>query len=106
MANIITCIRIICSIVLIFVEPFSIPFFTLYLLAGFTDMIDGTIARKTATVSEFGSKLDTAADIFFVVVCAIRILPMLDIENWLFFWIGIIGLIKIINIISGIVVQK
>ena len=106
MANIITCIRIICSIVLIFVEPFSIPFFTLYLLAGFTDMIDGTIARKTATVSEFGSKLDTAADILFVVVCAIRILPMLDIENWLFFWIGIIGLIKIINIISGIVVQK
>lgn len=69
-------------------------------------MIDGTIARKTATVSEFGSKLDTVADIFFVVVCAIRILPMLDIENWMFIWIEIIGLIKIINIISGFVVQK
>ena len=69
-------------------------------------MIDGTVARKTGTVSEFGSKLDTVADFIFVVVCAIRILPMLDIENWILIWAGIVAIIKIINIISGFVVQK
>ena len=29
-------------------------------------MIDGTVARKTGTVSEFGSKLDTVADLILV----------------------------------------
>lgn len=106
MANIITCIRIICSIILLFIPTFSIPFYALYLLAGGTDMIDGTVARKTCTVSEFGSKLDTVADFIFIAVCAIKILPMVDIENWMCIWIGIISVIKVINIISGFVVEK
>jgi len=105
-ANIITCIRIICSIILLFIPTFSIPFYALYLLAGGTDMIDGTVARKTCTVSEFGSKLDTVADFIFIAVCAIKILPMVDIENWMCIWIGIISVIKVINIISGFVVEK
>ena len=69
-------------------------------------MIDGTVARKTCTVSEFGSKLDTVADFIFIAVCAIKILPMVDIENWMCIWIGIISVIKVINIISGFVVEK
>ena len=66
MANVITSIRIICSIALLFCPVASVPFYVLYLTAGFTDMIDGTIARKTGTVSEFGSKLDTVADFILV----------------------------------------
>ena len=69
-------------------------------------MIDGTVARKTGTVSEFGSKLDTVADLIFIVVCIIKILPMLDLENWMLVWAGIITIIKMINIISGFVVEK
>ena len=59
MANIITGCRILCSIILLLVPVFSPPFYFLYLMAGFTDMIDGAVARKTNTVSEFGSRLDT-----------------------------------------------
>ena len=59
MANIITCIRIICSIVLLFCPVFSPVFYALYITAGVSDMLDGAVARKTGTVSEFGSKLDT-----------------------------------------------
>ena len=59
MANIITGIRILCSIAILFCPVPSPAFYVLYLVAGFTDMIDGTVARKTNTVSEFGSKLDT-----------------------------------------------
>ena len=69
MANIITIIRILCSIVLLFCPAFSSTFYAFYITAGISDMVDGWVARKTNTVSEFGSKLDTVADIIFV--CAI-----------------------------------
>ena len=106
MANIITGFRIICSIFLLFSPVFSPVFYILYLIAGFSDMIDGTVARKTGTVSEFGSKLDTAADFVFAAVCLIKLIPSLDIPTWLFIWITIIAMIKSINIISGYVIHK
>lgn len=69
-------------------------------------MIDGTVARKTDTVSEFGSRLDTIADIIFVAVCLIKLLPTLTISVWLWIWIGAIAVIKAINVILGYIVQK
>ena len=106
MANIITCCRILCSILLLFVPAFSSTFYILYLVAGFTDMIDGPIARKTNTANEFGSRLDTIADIVFVAACMIKLLPVLTIPTWLCVWIGVIAIIKVFNIISGYIVQK
>ena len=69
-------------------------------------MIDGTIARKTNTVTEFGARFDTAADFVFVVVCLIKLLPVISMPLWLCVWIAMIALIKIINIISGYIVQQ
>ena len=106
LANNITIIRIVCSIVLLFCPIFSSAFYVLYLTAGVSDMVDGWIARRTHTASELGAKLDTIADIVFVIVCLVKLLPILDIPVWLYVWIGVIALIKIINIISGFVVQK
>ena len=106
MANIITGLRILCGIALLFCPVFSLSFYTLYILAGVSDMIDGTVARKTGTVSEFGSKLDTVADFVLVAVCLIKILPVIDIPIWLIIWIIVIALIKVINIISGYVMRK
>ena len=106
MANIITGIRILCSIALLVFPVFSPAFNALYIVAGVSDMIDGTVARKTGTVSEFGSKLDTTADFVQVVVCLIKLIPVLDIPTWLIIWIIIIALIKVINIISGYVTRK
>ncbi len=106
MANIITSCRILCSIVLLFCPALSSMFYTLYFIAGFTDMIDGTVARKTNTVSEFGSRLDTIADFIFVIVCAIKLIPIMDIPNWLWIWISVIAVIKIINVVSGFIYQN
>lgn len=39
-------------------------------------------------------------------VCLIKLLPVLHIPAWLYAWIGIIALIKVVNIISGLAVQK
>ena len=44
MANIITIIRIICSIVLLFCPALSFSFYSVYVISGFSDMIDGIIA--------------------------------------------------------------
>ena len=69
-------------------------------------MIDGTIARKLGTDGEFGEKLDTMADIVFVAAAAYKILPVMEIPKSIWIWTGMIALIKIINIISGFVVEK
>ena len=106
MANIITCIRIICSAALLFCPALSLPFYIIYIVAGVSDMIDGTVARKTGTVSELGSVLDTVADFVLVAVCLFKLIPVLDIPVRMFVWIGIIAAIKVINIISGFAVQK
>ena len=39
---------------MLFCSAFSVQFYILYLLCGFSDTIDGTIARKTDSISEFG----------------------------------------------------
>ena len=106
MATIVTSLRIVCSIALLLFPVFSRAFYALYLTAGLSDMVDGWIARRTHTASELGAKLDTIADIVFVIVCLVKLLPVLDIPVWLYVWIGVIALIKIINIISGFIVQK
>ena len=69
-------------------------------------MLDGAIARKTYTASEFGAKLDTAADFVFVMICLIKFIPFIKIPAWLYVWIAIIALIKLVNIISGYIIQK
>lgn len=105
-ANLITGVRILCSIALLFCQPFSPPFIVSYLIAGITDMTDGAVARKTGTTSEFGAKLDTVADFVFVAVCLWKLLPDLAVPLWLWIWIVLIVLIKMINMISGYVIQK
>ena len=106
MANIITGIRIVLSVVLMFCQALSPTFYALYIAAGISDMIDGAVARKTGAVSELGSRLDTIADIVFVAVCLIKLLPVLHVPVWLYIWIAIIAFIKVANIAVGFVGQK
>ena len=106
MANLITGIRILASAALLLCQPLSPAFYVLYLIAGISDMIDGPVARRTGTAGDFGAKLDTAADLLFVAVCLYTLLPALDVPAWLYVWIGVIALIKMVNVVSGYVIQK
>ncbi len=105
-ANIITGCRILCSGLLLFFPAFSIEFYIIYLICGFSDMIDGTIARKTNSTSKFGSKIDTVADLVFVTVSLIKILPAINMPQWLWIWGVAIAIIKIGNIIWGYISKK
>ena len=69
-------------------------------------MVDGTIARKTNAVSEFGARLDTASDFLFFAVSLIKLLPIIHITKWMWVWIVIITIIKICNIILGFIYKK
>ena len=105
-ANILTGLRILGSILLLFFPVFSVAFYFIYSFCGLSDMIDGTIARKTNSTSKFGSQLDTLADLIFAAVSLFKLLPVIYIPGWLWIWGGVIAVIKIGNIIWGYVTQK
>ena len=58
------------------------------------------------TQKEFGEKLDSFADLLFVVVSLIKFLPAMDIPKWLWFWCMIIIGIKACNIAWGIIFMR
>ena len=105
-ANIVSSCRILLSITLLFYPVFSVGFYCTYILCGFTDMVDGTIARKTNSVSEFGARLDTTSDFIFFAVTLIKLLPVIHIPKWIWLWIVIIAIIKIFNVILGFIYTK
>ena len=90
-ANCITVSRLLFSLAMILFPPSSVPFAVLYLLCGVTDVLDGFVARKLHTESEKGAMLDSAADLFFAVVYAVKILPFLNIPLWIWIWTAIIA---------------
>ena len=106
MANIITSCRVLCSILMLFFQIASIPFYVLYLFCGLSDVLDGIVARKKYTASAFGARLDTFADFIFVVILLIKILSEFDVPIWLWIWIVVIGGIKIVTVIWGFVLTK
>ena len=105
-ANIITGSRIVFSLSLLFIPLSSAWFYVLYLLCGLSDMVDGTVARRTRSASEFGARLDTVSDFVFMTVALIRFVPYLHIPVWLWIWIGIIAMIKLGNAVWGFVRAK
>ena len=105
-ANIITGSRIAFSLPLLFIPLSSAWFYVIYLLCGLSDMIDGTVARKTKCASEFGARLDTVSDFVFMTVALIKFVPHLHIPVWLWIWIGVIAMIKLGNAALGFVRTK
>ena len=101
LANIVTSLRIVFSLVMLFCPPFSVMFYILYTICGISDMVDGTIARRANSVSEFGARLDTIADTIFAITVIIKIAPILDYQ--LLLWGAIIATIKLLNIVLGFI---
>ena len=88
-----TSLRIVAAIILAFLPWGTIRFMIVYTFAGLTDVLDGWLARKNQTASEFGARLDSIADLLFYGVLLIRMLPLLyqmfPEEIW-YFVLGII----------------
>ena len=85
--NLITSLRLIGAIIMIFLRGMSVSFFIVYAICGLSDAFDGFIARKTHSESKFGSVLDSICDLVFYSVMAWKIFPtmqkLLSIGNWI-----------------------
>lgn len=85
--NILTSIRIIGAIVLLFIEPLSLTWYLIYFFCGITDGFDGFIARKLHCQSIFGSILDSVSDLLFLSVMAVSVMPtvlrLFDWSHWM-----------------------
>ena len=104
--NIISALRILGAIFLLFSNPAGVAFWVIYGLCGISDMLDGYLARKLHAESRTGAVLDSVADICFVVCCAIRLIPAVQIPTWLWIWAGVIVAIKVVNQVSALIVYK
>ena len=105
-ANIITFCRILGSIGLLFCPVFSACFYGLYLFCGLTDMVDGTVARKTGAASTFGARLDSVADFLFAAVSFGQLLPVMRIPIWIWVWAAAIAAVKLVNLVRGFLRRK
>jgi CDP-diacylglycerol--glycerol-3-phosphate 3-phosphatidyltransferase len=105
-ANYISISRIIMAIVLLLPKTFSKTFYIIYIYCGLSDILDGFLARKYKITSKFGAKIDSVADMLFVGVLLLKILPVIEISIGIYIWIIIIVLIKVFNIILGYIYYK
>ncbi|MBR0269379.1 MAG: CDP-alcohol phosphatidyltransferase family protein [Prevotella sp.] len=103
MPNILSSLRMVGAVALLPCNVSSSTFWVLYIVCGISDIADGWLARKLKCVSKTGALLDSLADICFVACCACRILPMLELPQWLWLWAGVIVAMKVVNQFSALV---
>ena len=96
LADCVTALRVAGSVALAFLPAPSYAFWAVYALCGLSDMLDGRIARMTHTESAFGAKLDSFADLLFVLVCAWRLLPLLRLSRLVWIWACGIALTRLL----------
>ena len=98
--------RIVLCLPLLLVDAMTMPFWTLYMTAGMTDMLDGFLARRWGVESKFGARLDSLADFVFVLAVGYKLLPYLKLPTALWIMIGLIALVKVVSAISSYVVKR
>ena len=103
--NLLSASRIALCLPLLLVDAMTMPFWTLYVTASLTDMLDGFLARRWGVESKFGARLDSLADFVFVLVVGYKLFSWLKLPTALWMMIGLIALVKVINAISSFVVK-
>ena len=101
--NIITLLRIAGSLGLLLCDVTGAAYWIIYALCGISDIADGWLARRLKCVTKKGALLDSVADICFVVCCVWKLLPILELPQWLWLWAGGIVVIKVVNQLSALV---
>lgn len=105
-ANYISVSRIIMSTLILSTKAFSILFFIIYSYCGLSDIADGFLARKYNSESKLGEKMDSLADIVFVLASMIKIIPTLNLSKEILIWVTVIVTIKLFSIVYGFIHYK
>lgn len=102
-ANIISTTRIAAAISLFFFNELRVLFVILYVYCGFTDFLDGKLARKLQITSTLGAALDTIGDVLtYLAFVKILIIQSL-VPLWAVVWyiVAMLG-----NVIAGFIAKK
>lgn len=94
-ADTITSVRIAASLFLLFLPLCTAGFLAVYTFTGLTDALDGWLARKTGTASEFGAKLDSIADLIFYGIVLFRFVPVLWQTLPTAIWYAVAGILLV-----------
>ncbi|MBU1411876.1 CDP-alcohol phosphatidyltransferase family protein [Myxococcota bacterium] len=83
--NVLSLMRLLLALPLVFLPPRSAAFFAIYLFCGVSDVLDGWLARRLGVAGPSGARLDSAADfVFFMVVLIVLIRAFGgDLMGWL-----------------------
>lgn len=106
LANLITCLRVVCALILFWLQLFSKWFYVFYLTGGASDVLDGLIARKLKQETKLGSMLDTLADIVFYASVLTKLIVSGYIPHWLIIFTICIATLKCANIMLGFFLHK
>lgn len=101
--NCITFLRILGTVGLLFTKPFSALFFSVYLICGLSDVLDGYLARKTNAASRFGQVLDSISDLLFIAVVLLMMLSAVPVPTWAIKWIVLIAATRLLSIVIGLI---
>ena len=97
--NFITCIRLIGTVAMPFTKLFSTEFYVVYSVCGISDVLDGWLARLFKQSSDFGSRLDSIADLLFYFIMLLMVFPVLWAELPWPIWIAV-GAIILLRLFS------
>ena len=75
--NILTALRMLGAVLLLFTKPLTLPFYLLHGFCGLTDALDGAFARALHASSRLGAQLDSIADLMFYGVMMGNLMPIL-----------------------------
>ena len=103
--NLLSMSRIVLCLPLLLVDAMTLPFWTLYVIAGLTDMLDGFLARRWGVENKFGARLDSLADFMLVLAVGYKLFPYMKLPTALWMMIGLIALVKMVNAICSYVVR-
>lgn len=92
-ADAVTILRMVGTLGLALLNPGTLWFFAVYTITGFSDVLDGWLARKTGTESDFGAKLDSIADLLFYTVMLIRLCPVMWEKLPMQIWYAVAGIL-------------
>lgn len=104
--NLISLSRVFLSLYLLWTEPLSFEFYTIYIICVLTDVFDGLIARKMGVASLFGAKLDSFADLIMYIVLLGIIFSFIGIQYWVLIWVLIICILRLTSIIITFIKYK
>ena len=75
--NILTALRMLGAVLLLFTKPLTLPFYLLHGFCGLTDALDGAFARALHASSRLGAQLDSIADLMFYSAMMGKLMPVL-----------------------------